>query len=269
MNDYWVGRKIDGTNAAIVYDSSVQISDVHVFLFNVGISSIEQLDRKQARSSITKISAPHEREAATQAYRDWLTRYAGEMFLKLIRTFKNGAEIPNYLYRLYDSGYRDGYAQAPERVFDARMPEICRREYNRGYMDGSNDIEVQQSLTALNEFDDEDDYGFGGFIDSEREEDRRRQLISQERSYIDNLLRPRTTQTQDEYDQYLKSDHWLLSRINALVKAQFRCQSCSERQKLEVHHKTYLRRGEELPSDLIVLCYWCHRKLHLGKFGRT
>jgi len=265
MPDYWVGQKIGETRTIIVYDPTVQISDEYVYLFNQDIFCIEQRDREQARNSTRKIRADSEPDVI-KAYQKWLITHAGKLFLTLIRKFKDGVEVPNYLYKLYNSGYRDGYAKASEREFDARMPEVCRREYNRGYMDGANDVEAEESLTALNESEDENEYyDFDNDLDLEIEEDLHRQRISLERIYIDKLLRPETTSAQDEYEQYLKSDHWLITRINSLVSAKFCCQSCGREENLEVHHKTYVRRGKELSADLIVLCYGCHRKMHPDK----
>ena len=43
---------------------------------------------------------------------------------------------------------------------------------------------------------------------------------------------------------------------------EYRCQICYTSHRLEVHHRTYERLGYEKPSDLTVLCYWCHRNNH-------
>lgn len=66
------------------------------------------------------------------------------------------------------------------------------------------------------------------------------------------------------YKEYLESDHWKQTRDYQLKRAKFRCQLCNLSGKLNVHHRTYERRGEELNSDLIVLCESCH-KLHHNK----
>jgi hypothetical protein len=64
------------------------------------------------------------------------------------------------------------------------------------------------------------------------------------------------------YAEYLQSDHWKIVRADALVRAGERCQLCNSHVKLNVHHRTYLNRGDEQPSDLIVLCNDCHRTFH-------
>lgn len=67
-----------------------------------------------------------------------------------------------------------------------------------------------------------------------------------------------------KYIQYLKSDQWKQRRYAALERAKFKCQfeKCSEKQSLEVHHKTYDRLGNEDPGDLIVLCRSHHWHVH-------
>lgn len=68
------------------------------------------------------------------------------------------------------------------------------------------------------------------------------------------------------YSEYLKSEHWQNLRRRMLKRASFRCQLCNTQGRLNVHHRTYERRGCEEYSDLIVLCENCHGKFH-GKVG--
>lgn len=67
------------------------------------------------------------------------------------------------------------------------------------------------------------------------------------------------------YDQYLQTAHWKRTRKEALNRAKHRCQVCNTPKKLQVHHRTYERRGEELPEDLTVLCDNCHETFHKSK----
>lgn len=64
------------------------------------------------------------------------------------------------------------------------------------------------------------------------------------------------------YREYLNSPHWHLVRAAAIHKADYRCQLCHSPNNLQVHHRTYERRGEEKLSDVTVLCRDCHRKFH-------
>lgn len=78
-------------------------------------------------------------------------------------------------------------------------------------------------------------------------------------------LRPRNPHQrppQAEYEQYLRSEHWQGVRRRALDYADDRCQLCYSTQRLEVHHRTYERVGQERPADVVVLCAECHGKHH-------
>jgi len=60
------------------------------------------------------------------------------------------------------------------------------------------------------------------------------------------------------YTEYLKTPEWAKKRAKALRFAQYRCQLCNSSESLNVHHRTYERRGHELMGDLTVLCNDCH-----------
>jgi hypothetical protein len=64
------------------------------------------------------------------------------------------------------------------------------------------------------------------------------------------------------YRDYLQTDDWKYRRDRALKRSGFSCQVCSRRGELQVHHRTYARRGNEVASDLIVLCATCHQLFH-------
>ncbi len=64
------------------------------------------------------------------------------------------------------------------------------------------------------------------------------------------------------YEEYLQTPEWQERRKRALKAAKYRCQVCYSKDNLNVHHRTYERLGEELPSDLTVLCYECHGLFH-------
>ena len=64
------------------------------------------------------------------------------------------------------------------------------------------------------------------------------------------------------YNEYLKTDHWKEVRSEALHTAEYKCQLCNTSNALQVHHRTYERRGYEDIKDLTVLCRHCHAKHH-------
>jgi len=71
------------------------------------------------------------------------------------------------------------------------------------------------------------------------------------------------------YREYLQTEHWQKVRDYALERAEHRCQVCNASGELHTHHRTYDRRGEEMPSDVIVLCAGCHKLFHdNGKLAR-
>ena len=61
---------------------------------------------------------------------------------------------------------------------------------------------------------------------------------------------------------YLNTREWKVKRKRALIQAGNRCQICGSTHRLEVHHRTYERLGNELLSDLVVLCRKCHQHYH-------
>jgi restriction endonuclease Mrr len=70
------------------------------------------------------------------------------------------------------------------------------------------------------------------------------------------------------YRRYLRSPEWRRTRAAALLRAGNACAlDVRHTDKLEVHHRTYERLGEELASDVVVLCRTCHR-LHHAQLGR-
>lgn len=82
----------------------------------------------------------------------------------------------------------------------------------------------------------------------------------------------------DKYKEYLLSNEWMEVKIDLLQSRGCKCEKCNKQKppnKLHVHHKTYERIFNELPSDLIILCARCHMKQHkdiipkktLVKFG--
>lgn len=67
------------------------------------------------------------------------------------------------------------------------------------------------------------------------------------------------------YREYLKTPEWAKRREQALQRAKFRCQVCSSPRNLNVHHRTYVRRGREHANDLTVLCRDCHTTFHQNR----
>lgn len=64
------------------------------------------------------------------------------------------------------------------------------------------------------------------------------------------------------YTDYLQSPHWRETRKKALDRAGNKCLVCNAEQLLQVHHRTYERRGFEDQNDLAVMCAKCHQIFH-------
>lgn len=71
------------------------------------------------------------------------------------------------------------------------------------------------------------------------------------------------TRKQWMYRQYLRTPDWQARRYKWLLASGGMCQRCGiggEVSGLDVHHLTYDRLGEELESDVVVVCRPCHEK---------
>lgn len=65
------------------------------------------------------------------------------------------------------------------------------------------------------------------------------------------------------YKEYLQTPEWQAQRLRTLRFAKYSCQICNTAETtLDVHHRTYERRGHEYHRDLVVLCRGCHGKFH-------
>jgi len=62
-----------------------------------------------------------------------------------------------------------------------------------------------------------------------------------------------------EYDIYLLSAWWKQFRRIVLEWWSYRCCWCNSDLKVEVHHRTYERLGQEKIQDCVCLCRECHK----------
>jgi hypothetical protein len=60
------------------------------------------------------------------------------------------------------------------------------------------------------------------------------------------------------YQNYMNSQEWRAKREKVLIFWGNRCALCNSQDRIQVHHRTYERLGQELLTDLIPLCYKCH-----------
>ena len=66
------------------------------------------------------------------------------------------------------------------------------------------------------------------------------------------------------YRDFLATEYWKIVREYKMYKQGYKCQLCSAKGNLNVHHRNYEFRGREYAhmEDLIVLCESCHSKYH-------
>ena len=68
------------------------------------------------------------------------------------------------------------------------------------------------------------------------------------------------------YSDYLKTPEWQAKRNERLKIDNFRCQKCGRPMDLQVHHINYDHVGHEnVYTDLITLCKYCHAKIEAQK----
>lgn len=69
----------------------------------------------------------------------------------------------------------------------------------------------------------------------------------------------------EKWRRYLRSRAWKEKRLEAIRRANWRCEVCGRRsfdeRDYQVHHRTYERFGDELPEDLMAMCHRCHRRV--------
>lgn len=71
-----------------------------------------------------------------------------------------------------------------------------------------------------------------------------------------------------DYQRYIDSPEWKAREVQIRRERGFRCERCggepdgTAATRLQVHHKTYERLGDELPEDLELLCRSCHAGEH-------
>lgn len=65
-----------------------------------------------------------------------------------------------------------------------------------------------------------------------------------------------------EYQKYLSSPEWREKRDEAINRANRICECCELFPATIGHHLTYDRIGNELPSDLVAVCFHCHALIH-------
>lgn len=64
------------------------------------------------------------------------------------------------------------------------------------------------------------------------------------------------------YTDHINSESWRRFRANIFRKRGFKCELCSSKKNLHLHHLTYENFGNEDELDVMILCKSCHEKAH-------
>jgi 5-methylcytosine-specific restriction endonuclease McrA len=64
------------------------------------------------------------------------------------------------------------------------------------------------------------------------------------------------------YQWYLGSAFWRERRTIIFQRANGQCERCKLQAATQVHHLSYLRVFNELPTDLMAVCAKCHAEIH-------
>ena len=68
----------------------------------------------------------------------------------------------------------------------------------------------------------------------------------------------------DCYSRFLQTKRWKKKRNNIINEKKV-CEMCGSSFYFNVHHKDYIRIGDELNKDLQLLCHNCHQIVHNKK----
>ena len=67
------------------------------------------------------------------------------------------------------------------------------------------------------------------------------------------------------YPEYLNTPYWQALAQQVKARDNWRCRTCGDNNRLEIHHITYEHLGYEPLTDLLTLCAPCHRLRHPEK----
>lgn len=100
--------------------------------------------------------------------------------------------------------------------------------------------------------------------------DEKWQAVPDSRKLTDDTVpRPRSSGTlpatatgkASRYQKYLRSAHWKKRRQEIFARANGFCERCAQTPPRDVHHRNYLRLGQERDDDLMAVCRPCHYAL--------
>lgn len=64
------------------------------------------------------------------------------------------------------------------------------------------------------------------------------------------------------YSEYIVSPEWRDRVTRYKSEKDWTCEECGATENITGHHKHYLNLGNELPENIEILCWPCHKKKH-------
>lgn len=76
------------------------------------------------------------------------------------------------------------------------------------------------------------------------------------------------TTKEKQYKRYLNTKKWKDKRIELFNIRGEKCEKCGSKNDLHIHHLTYENIFNEKLEDLQILCKFCHKAEHNGRFNK-
>lgn len=68
--------------------------------------------------------------------------------------------------------------------------------------------------------------------------------------------------TRWEYKNYLRGKHWKTFRKRMKREKKYECYICGTKHKLQLHHRSYSKLGEESKNQMLWVCQFHHSLIH-------
>jgi 5-methylcytosine-specific restriction endonuclease McrA len=192
-------------------------------------------------------------------------RYIPKYFSEYSLTQEERLEIAQYLYWLDVKIPKDEIAFNLLGITGVEFSKILNASFSDIKCKVCLEPIIFKSKTAYKEFLDNYKKNYGGEckiclerrLEISRME-RNKQIKERQTQYHITLNKLKVL----PYHEYLQTPHWIKLRDEHLKRSKYRCQICNKSGKLNVHHRTYERKGEEDYNDLVTLCEDCHILFH-------
>jgi len=194
-----------------------------------------QIEEYETERGKLILSVSHKYQEGSEEY----LRYSWYIYWKYDRAFSRSAisKMPPIIIKYTKRCAVCGYVEQRELSITSKtkLKSVASREFAELIRDKVN-CQCRQNEVLLRA------------AEAEKEQEKRQHRLQELRTM--------------PYSEYLQTPEWKETRKKALKRAGFKCQLCNSAESLNVHHRTYERRGEEAYQDLIVLCKTCHSKHH-------